>query len=199
MFQSHAICASQNYAASSRHTLFAAEPGLIGRRLLAVTAAGALVAAAAIIPQGKARAPAFSAPVIVQDSNVVALRDKAEAMRAAMLRLPGVAAVTITGLRQQGLAVEYTPGRLAKLGLTAASLAAALPADQAQSQPGHLVLQAKAAGDMQGVANFPVRAGGRVFRLGDVAMVMRVPLAAPVSTMDIEGQPAAQLSVVPVR
>ena len=141
----------------------------------------------------------FTAPVIVQDSSVTALRDKAEAMRAEMLREPGVAAVTITGLRQQGLAVEYSPRRLAEFGLTTASLAAMLPADQAHSRPGHLVLQAKAAGDMQGVANLPVQAGGRAFRLGDVAMVMLVPLAAPVSTMDIEGQPAAQLSVVPVR
>ena len=199
MFQSHAICASQTFNTSSRHTFFSLEPGVIGRRLLAVVAAGALVGAAAVVPHGTARSPAFTAPVIVQDSSVSALRDKAEAMRARLLGSPGVGAVTITGLRQQGLAVEYTPRRLARLGLTPASLAIAVPADQAQSRPGHLVLRTEAAGDVQGVADLPVRAGGRTLRLGDVAMVMRVPLAVPVSTMTIEGQPAAELGVVPVR
>ncbi len=199
MFQSQAICATQTFATSPRRALFAVEPGVIGRRLLPLLTVGALAGAFAMTPHGAVQAPAFTSPVIVQDSSVVALRDKAEAMRAKMSSLPNVAAVTVVGLRQQGLAVEYTPRRLASFGLTPANLAAAVPADQAQSRPGHLVLQTSAAGDLQSVANLPVRAGGQVFRLGDVAMVMRVPLAAPVSTMNIEGQPAAQLSVVPVR
>ena len=199
MFQSQALCATQTFSGASRHAFLSVEPGVIGRRLLLVVAAGALAAATASVPPRAAPVPAFTSPVIVQDGSVAALRDKAEAMRADMLRLPDVAAVTITGLRQQGLAVEYTTRRLARFGLTAASLAAAVPADLAQSRPGHLVLQAQAAGDLQGVANLPVRGAGQVFRLGDVAMVMRAPLATPVSTMNIEGQPAAQLSVVPVR
>ena len=182
MFQSQAVCATRTFATSPRRAFRTVEPGV-----------------SAMIPHGTVQAPAFTSPVIVQDSSVMALRDKAEAMRAEMSSLPNVAAVTIIGLRQQGLAVEYTPRRLASFGLTPASLAAAVPADQAQSRPGHLALQTSAAADLQSVANLPVRAGDQVFRLGNVAMVTRVPLAAPVSTMTIEGQPAAQLSVVPVR
>ncbi len=198
MFQSQAACPTQNFP-TSRRTVCSVEPGLIGRRLLPVLAMGALLAAAASVQNGANSASAFAGPVTVQDSSVTALRDKAEAMRAKLSVLPKVAGVSIAGLVQQGLSVEYTQRRLAGFGLTSASLAAAVPVDAAQSRPGHLVLQASAAADLQGVANLPVRAGGRVFRLGDVAMVMRSPLAAPVSTMDIEGRPAAQLSVVPVR
>ncbi len=195
MFQSHAVCAAQSFTAESHRASPSVDPGVIARRLLPVLAAGALAVAAAGGTHGAAPAPGFTSPVIVRDGSVVALRDKAEEMRARMSALPGVGAVTLIRLREQGLAVEYTPRRLARFGLTLSSLEAAVPADQAHSRPGHLVLRAEAAGDLQGVADLPVRAGGRIFRLGDVAMVMRVP----VSTMEIGEQPAAELGVVPVR
>ncbi len=198
MFHSQAICSAQTFT-SPRRALGAIEPGATARRLLPLLAAGALVAASAAVPHGTAQVAASTSPVIVQDDDVVALRDKAEAMRAKLWAMPGVAAVTISGLQQQGLSVEYTQQRLASFGLTPARLAASVPADLVRSRPGHLVLQAGASGDLQGVANLPVRAGGRVFRLGDVAMVMRSPLPAPVSTLRIDGRPAAQLGVVGVR
>ena len=196
MFQSQSACTVENFPITPRHAFFSVQPGLIARRLLPVLAAGGLVMASASVPHETGRVPAYASPVIVQDASVTTLRDKAEAMRSEMARLPGVAAVTITGLRQQGLSVEYMPHRLSGFGLAASNLAAVLPVDPVQSRPGHLVLRPEAAGDMQAVANLPVHAGGQVFRLGDVAMVMRAPLQAPVSTMNIEGQPAAQLSVV---
>ena len=218
MFQFQAICAVQNYTASNRpsgrasgrpsgrpsgrssgrHVFFAMEPGVIARRVLPILAAGALVAAVAAVPHGVA-APTLTSPVIVQDASVTSLRDKTEAMRAQLSDQPGVTAVIVSGLRQQGLSVEYTPRRLASFGLTPASLAAALPTDAAASRPGHLALRADASADLQDLANLPVRAGGQVFRLGDVAMVMRSPLATPVSTMSIQGQPAVVLQVVAAR
>ena len=198
MFQSQAIRLPQAFSTqlcASRPT----GPDALGVRLLPLLTAVALVAASAWVPRATTPAAAPAGPVIVQDSDVSALRDKAEAMRAKLSALPGVAAVTLSGLQQQGLSVEYTPRRLASLGLAPAALAASVPADTARSRPGHLVLRAGAAGDLQDVANLPVHAGGRVFRLGDVALVMRMPLPGPVSTLRIDGRPAAQLGVVQVK
>ncbi len=201
MFQSQALCSAPYFPASPRRASPAIEPGLIGRRLLPIVTAGALLAAVATVPHGAApvSSPAFANTVIVRDASVTALRDKVEAMRAQLRHLPGVGAVTITGLHQQGLAVDYNARHLAGFGLTPDDLAASVPSDQAQSRPGHLVLQATAEGDVQAVANLPVRAGRQVFRLGDVAMVLRAPLNTPVSTMRVEGQPAARLHLVPIR
>ena len=197
MFLSQAACPARHVASRTRVSFFSAEPGLIGRRLLPVLAAAALVAALGRVPHQSATAPdAGTSPVIVQDADAGALRDKAEAMRAQLLRTPGVGAVTITGLRQQRLVVDYTTPHLARFGLTQADLAASLPVDEGQSRPGHLALQPLAAPEsLQEAASLPIHAGGRVFRLGDVALVCRAPLDPPVSTMTVEGRPAAQLNV----
>ncbi len=113
--------------------------------------------------------PLFTAGILAVSASSVL--HNAAGTRAALLRAPGATAADSVGVRQQGLAVAYSERRLAQFGLTAAQLAAALPADTAQSRPGQVVLRADAAGGLQSVAD--KKLGG--LRVGDVAMVVRLP------------------------
>ncbi len=201
MFQSQTAFCPPRFAGVCRAP---AAPALPGRRVLAACAAAAFVAAVAILPQQfapRAIPEAGLGSFIMHADTTTGLRDRAEALRAQLLRQPGVAAVNINGLRQQRLAVEYAPRVLASYGITPAELAASLPVDPAQTRPGHLAVRTDAAGldSPQDVANLPVRAGARVFRLGDVAMVSRARLDPPVAVMRVQGQPAALMEIVQSR
>jgi multidrug efflux pump subunit AcrB len=203
MFLTQAMCPVRA-AYDGRVALFSIEPGLIGRRLLAAAAGVAFIAAIASLPQDGAVAPAPSAAVpaaiTLHAATTSALAAQAEAMRADLLAKPGVRTVTFDGLRQQGLSVEYSPRRLSALGISTADLQAALPVDMTHSRPGHLALRADADIDgLQQLANLPIRAGHRVFRLGDVAAPLRAPLNPPVSTLTVEGEPAVRLVVTASR
>jgi multidrug efflux pump subunit AcrB len=129
---------------------------------------------------------------------VTDLADRTEALRAALLTVPGVGEVRETGLQQVRLFIDATPARLRAFGLTEADLAASVPLDPTASTPGHLAVNPSASqAGLQAVLNLPVRAGGRVFRLGDVALVSRARLDPPVSTLLHAGRPAVELTIVP--
>jgi multidrug efflux pump subunit AcrB len=200
MFHAITFCSAHTPSQSGRHAFLSMEPGLIGRRMLAAGAALAVIATLAIVPRQMSPAAMDEpgTPLILRAETPSALRDQAEALRARLLATPGVGAVMVTGLHQQRLAIEYAPARLAALGLTPANLAAGLPVDVANSAPGHLALRTDTALDSpEDVVNLPVRAGARVFRLGDVAFVSRAPLDPPVSMLTIDGRPAVRITVVP--
>ena len=140
--------------------------------------------------------PSSAAPIVLQDTSLTALRDRAEATRAQLLSQPGVAAVTLEGLRQQGVAIDYAPRRLAALGISPQALIAGLTEDASQSRPGHVALAAAAPG-LQSVADRQVWDGRRFVRLGDVALVSRIKLDPPVSTLQVQGVPAVLVMVTP--
>jgi multidrug efflux pump subunit AcrB len=198
--QLHAAAAQGN-AYRRRTPLFAAEPGLIGRRLLAAVAALSVAAAIVTLPR---QAPELLVPnevasqsILLRALTTTAVRDQAEAMRASLLARPGVRSVDIEGLRQQRFTVAYSAKRLAALGISIADMKAALPMDPTASRPGEIALRTDAPlAGLQQVADMPVRAGKQIFRLGDIAGVLRAPLNPPASTMTLDGQPAARLVVV---
>jgi multidrug efflux pump subunit AcrB len=131
---------------------------------------------------------------------LAALDASAEALRARLLALPGVGAVALRGVQTAGLEVLYAPARLARLGVREADLRAALPGQPTMAAPGRISLSPAAAqGGPQVIADLPVRAGQRVFRLGDLAAVARTPLRSPVSTLRRGGRPAVEVTVVPAR
>jgi multidrug efflux pump subunit AcrB len=200
MFQTSFLCPARAAFVDGRVALFSIQPGLIGRRLLAAAAGVAFVAAIASLPQDASVAPTPSATapqaLVLHAATTVALAEQAEAMRADLLAQPGVRAVALVGLRQQGLSVEYSPRRLSALGISPADLQAALPVDMAHSHLGHLAIRADVdVGGLQQLANMPVQAGQRVYRLGDVAAPVRTPLNPPVSTLRVNGEPAVRLVV----
>ncbi len=148
-------------------------------------------------PSGSAPLPDV-APIVLQDADVTVLRDEAEAVRAQLLARPGVGAVTLEGLRQQGVAIDYAPRRLAALGISPQALTAGLQVDAGESRPGHLQLAASGQQGLQSVADRQVHAGRQFVRLGDVALVSRMKLDPPVSTFQVKGVPAVLVRVTPV-
>ena len=150
------------------------------------------------LDQADLASPSAAAPIVLQDTSLTTLRERAEATRAQLLARHGVAAVTLEGLRQQGVAIDYAPRRLAALGISPQELTAGLQVDASQSRPGHVALAAAAPG-LQSVADRQVHAGRQIVRLGDVALVSRVRLDPPVSTLEVQGVPAVLVVVTPVK
>ncbi len=183
----------------------AASPAVANCRLAArACLAGAVLTLGLVVAgqpgrlhQADFASPPAAAPIVLQDTSLTTLRDRAEATRALMLARPGVAAVTLEGLRQQGVAIDYAPRRLAALGILPQDLTNGLQVDASQSRPGHVALTAAAPG-LQSVADRQVHAGRQVVRLGDVALVSRVRLDPPVSTLQVQGVPAVLVMVTPV-
>jgi multidrug efflux pump subunit AcrB len=171
-----------------------------GLLVLAVVATGVQHARLMTANPAAPAAPRLAATLIAPDAAVPALRDAAETIRERLLGVSGVGAVTLRGVLQQRLVVEYAPSSLARLGLTPADLAAALPTDPAQSASGHLALRPEATQQgPQPIANLGVHAGGRVFRLGDIAAVTRAKLEPPVSILTRNGHPAVEILVTPAQ
>ena len=182
-----------------------ARPARTGTSALALGAGAATLAAAMALLPARPAAPTLS-PAIQQSAtlsmedgaSLVVLRDAAEDLRARVLAVPGVGAVSLHGLQSSGVEVQYTASHLARFGVSPADLRAALPVQAANSAPGHLAVRIDAAQNgVQPIADMPVRAGQRVLRLGDVAAVVRTPLAAPVATLSRNGRPAVELVVTP--
>ncbi len=195
MFQSQTVCSGHNASFGGHASLLGAEPGLIGRRLLAIAGAVAFAASVAALPQHQARVQTAAVPqiVVVHASTPTALRDRAEAMRAEMLARPGVVDVRVDGLRQQALSVRYDESRLRAAGLSGAQLAAALKVDAAGSRAGLLKLQTD---DMQSVADTRVESHGQMVRVGDITQVVREKLDVPVATISPTGEQEARLTIV---
>ena len=166
---------------------------------LAVLAAlaSALALRPATYSEPQPRVVQADATLVATDDSLLTLREAAENTRARLLGMPGVGAVKLTGLIVTGLEVDYTPARLASLGITPDRLRMALPAQADGSSEGHLRLSREAAQDgAQAIANLPVYDHGRHWRIGDIATVARMKLD-PVSVLIRDGHPAVHITVVP--
>lgn len=199
----HAISLCPLRASLAQLTL----PARAGTLLASLAAATALTAAAIAIPRhdaGPATEAAISATqpaatlVLAQGAALPRLDDAAETIRARLLSISGVGAVSLRGLQTAGLEVHYAPANLARLGVRETELQAAVPMQPGGAHRGSIVVQPDAAGAGVGaIANLPVTAGPHVMRLGDMAAVARVMLPAPVSTLRRDGQPAVDIMVTP--
>ncbi len=130
--------------------------------------------------------------------------EQAEAMRDTLARVPGVQKARLLGERPQRLFVDLDLGRIALLGLSPADVASAISSSNALSAAGQLetagprlILRAgDGRSDPDALARVPLRAGGRVFALGEVARISR-GLEDPVSYLArVGGEDAVVLGVV---
>ncbi|MBB4285706.1 efflux RND transporter permease subunit [Roseospira goensis] len=137
-------------------------------------------------------------------TDYAALKDVAKSLRQALLGLPDVRKVTLYGNQDERIFVEFSHARLATLGLSAADLFGSL-ADQNAVAPAGIVettaqrVPLRVSGAFDGaraVAETPVAAGGRVFRIGDVATVTRGFEDPPRHLVRVGGAPALLLGVV---
>jgi multidrug efflux pump len=131
------------------------------------------------------------------------VKDYAELLRTALLRVPGVEKVDLLGVQDERIYVEYSHQKLATLGLAPQQLFAAL-AQQNRIAPagrvdtGSTNLQVRVTGGFESLADIEsvaLRANGRSFRLGDVATVRRGYADPPSAQMRHQGREAIGVAV----
>lgn len=132
------------------------------------------------------------------------LVQEAEAVRAQLLRVPGVKKVVIIGEQRQRIYVELSYRRLATLGIPPGAVLEALaaqnvvePAGVVQTAAQAVPLRTTGAFDsLDAVRATAITANGRVLRLGDIAEVRRGYEDPASYLVRHQGEPALMLGVV---
>ena len=107
------------------------------------------------------------------------LKKVAEALRRVLLKVPNVTKVTLYGVQDEQIFVEFSHAKLATLGISASAIFDAISRQNAVNPAGIFETQAqripvRVSGALSGtdaVAAIPVEANGRTIRLGDIATV----------------------------
>ena len=135
------------------------------------------------------------------------LKDRAEAVRQELLRVPDVSKVRFYGEQAECIYVELSHAKLARLGVTAQAVFASIARQNAVAAAGDLETPAEriylrvdgALTGVEALAEVPVQGNGRLFRLGDIATLRRGPADPPAYAVRHEGKPAIALGVVMAR
>jgi len=109
------------------------------------------------------------------------MKDYAERIELDLHRVPDVAKVDLLGLQEEKIFIELSNTKLATLGVPLEAVQQAIDQQNAVTptsffETGSDRVQLRVSGGFTSVdeiRNFPVRAGGKTFRLGDVAQVRR--------------------------
>jgi multidrug efflux pump subunit AcrB len=133
------------------------------------------------------------------------LREYADLVRQEMLRIPAVAKVTLLGLQDEKLYVEFNQTRFAQLGLDINAIANQIAEQNNPTGSGVLVtptdnLQVRITGQLGGVEdlkNLVLRGPNGIanIRLGDIAHVYRGYVDPPVSRMRFNGKDVIGLGI----
>ena len=115
------------------------------------------------------------------DVSLAKLKDYAEIVRQRLLRTEGVAKVDIVGVREQRIFIEFSHRKLATLGITPQTIFDSVARQNAVTPAGTIETSAdridvRVTGAFKGeaaIAEVPIEAGGRTFRLGDIATIKR--------------------------
>ncbi len=109
------------------------------------------------------------------------MKDYAERIELDLHRVPDVAKVDLLGLQEEKIFIELSNTKLATLGIPMSAVQQAIDQQNAVTptsffETGTDRVQLRVSGgfdSVQEIRDFPIRAGGRTFRLGDVATVKR--------------------------
>jgi multidrug efflux pump len=131
------------------------------------------------------------------------LRDHVEDIRRELLKARDVGKVEVLGEQQERVWVEISHRKLATLGIEPAALFATLQARNEMTPAGSFEttddrVHVRASGAFRSVEDIrdtAIQAGGRQFRLGDIARVWRGYADPPELLMHFNGQPAMGLAV----
>jgi multidrug efflux pump len=131
------------------------------------------------------------------------LRDFADAARNEFLRVADVNKVELVGVQDEKIYVETSSAKLASLGIDPALIASTLASTNAVDAAGTVQTTSEQVrltvtgefDSVEAIRNIGIRAGERVFRLGDIAEVKRGVLDPATSKMRFNGQEAIGLAV----
>lgn len=131
------------------------------------------------------------------------LRQKAEKIRRIMLDVPDVSKVELLGVQTEKIYIEVANAKLAELGIAPTVISDAVNGQNAMTPSGMIDTQSdnvylRLSGefnDVEAIRNLPINAGGRVFRLGDIATVERRDVEPADPQMYYNGQPAVGIAL----
>ena len=131
------------------------------------------------------------------------LRERAEKIRRILLGVPSVKKVDLLGVQAEKIYIEIQTAKLAQLGLAPADITNAVQAQNAMAPSGMLETSSdnvylRVTGmfeNLDDLKSLPIRAGGRTFRLGDIAKVERRYVEPADPKLYYNGQPAVGLAL----
>ena len=131
------------------------------------------------------------------------LKDYAERLELELQRVPDVGKVDLLGLQDEKIFIELSNTKLASLGIPLTSVQDALNEQNAVApasyfETGSERVQLRVTGrfdSVQAIRDFPIRAGDRTFRLGEIATVTRGFSDPPAPRMRFMGEDAIGLAV----
>lgn len=131
------------------------------------------------------------------------MRERAEKIRRTLLGVPNVKKVELIGVQDEKIYVEMESSKLAQLGIDPNLIINTVKTQDAMASSGmietssdNVYLRVSGMFDsIESIRNLPIRANGRTFRLGDIAMVRR-SYADPIEPkMYYNGQPAIGIAI----
>ena len=131
------------------------------------------------------------------------LRERAEKIRRMILAVDSVQKVELEGVQPEKVYVEIAQAKLAELGISPQVIANALktqnqmtPAGEVETASDDVYLRVTGVfDDVEAIRALPINAGGRIFRLGDIATVERRTQDPPEPKMFYNGEPAVGIAV----
>ena len=131
------------------------------------------------------------------------MREQAEKTRRALLAVENVQKVELIGVQPEQIYVEAARERLAELGIPPDAILSAIrtqeemtPAGMIETQTDNVYVRVSGAfDDLEAIRALPIAAGGRTFRLGDVASVTRRYAEPAEPKMYFNGEPAVGIAV----
>lgn len=131
------------------------------------------------------------------------LRREAEKIRRILLGVDSVRKVELVGEQTEKIYVEIENSKLAELGLDPNLIASSIQTQNAVTPSGmfetasdNVYLRVSGQlGDLDALRDLPIRAGGRAFRLGDIARITRDYAQPADPKMFFNGQPAIGIAV----
>ena len=131
------------------------------------------------------------------------LKEFGDRLRAELLRVPGVAKVDFIGEQDEKIFVELSNSKLATLGIEPAQIFATLTTQNAIAAAGvfdtaadRIYLRPSGAfASVEAIRDISIRAGNRVFRLGDIATVSRAYADPPQQKMRFHGRETLGLGI----
>lgn len=135
------------------------------------------------------------------------LRRQADRIALQLRRIPDVAKVELVGVQAERIYIEMSAAKMASLGLDPRLILQTLQAQNAMTPAGFVETPAERVriqvsgsfDSVESIAGIGIRAGDKLFRLGDVARVWRGVADPPQSYMQWQGQPAVGLAVSMIR
>jgi multidrug efflux pump subunit AcrB len=130
------------------------------------------------------------------------LRERAESIRRSLLLVPGIKKVELVGVQSEKIYIEIESSKLARLNIDPAIIMRSIQTQNAMSPSGTLETSSdnvhlRVTGmfeNMDDLRKLAISAGGKSFRLGDIANISRSYSDPPEVKMFYNGQPAIGLA-----